>query len=234
MASAGTVLQLQDGVETTPSLLVFVRLELVHMASGTIRFIGGVRPGNHLAFLFMAVGAQRCHRMCAVVRRGMGVPNGRRPGGDGMASIARGASGDKMSTRLGRDVGIDPMARSAGTGQDTGMIEAAGKHPGGEGRMTAVTRGAGDGVGAGFGRGVFRIAAPMAEDAGARSSCDVAVIMTIQEATGNRMTLIARGRRRYVIGRLALGADAVTSVAGAWHDAGMIECAASSDHPGGE
>ena len=90
MASAGTVFQFKDGVVSSVGFLVCIRNELVCMAAGTIRLVGGVWPSDDLTVLFVTVSTQRCHRMGAVVRRGMVISNGRRPSDSGMAGVARG------------------------------------------------------------------------------------------------------------------------------------------------
>lgn len=121
MASAGTVFQFKDGVGSSAGFIVWLVLTCV--TTRTVRSIGGVRPGNHLVILLMAVGARHTRSMCAVVRRGMGVLDGR-PCGGGMTGVARGTCGYKMPARFAGDVGIDAMASGAvaGDGLDVGMV----------------------------------------------------------------------------------------------------------------
>lgn len=127
-------------------------------------------------------------------------------------------------------LGADAVTAGTGAGLDVGVIEG-GEGPGKVGRVAGVAHGVGR-VATRFGRGMLRITAAMADVAGTRCGLDVAVIVAIQESTGNRMAGIARGCGRNVVVRLALGSGAVAAAAGAGLDIGMVE--AASHYPGGE
>lgn len=189
MASTGAVPQFGYGVEATPSLFVFVRSEIVGVASRAIGCVGGTWPRHLLRISLVARGTIQFRAMITWIPRTVVHEPDRRPVGRVVALVAL----DRRLEVRGRLPSSLRTVVAGRTGAGHALMVKACRYPGERGVAIAALSACRD-VECRFARGEAPIVA------GAAGSSDRIVIHPHIGPGGDQVAVIA-GCRRWDMGR---------------------------------